>query len=92
MRGVWMVCPVLFAVYVPSCRTPVVQPSPPGVGVHISELWERLRNLAESDLHFGGGYDSAPTARFIRELQAWIERGHQLTASAGEPRHGEQAP
>ncbi|MGC4082223.1 MAG: hypothetical protein QM736_08995 [Vicinamibacterales bacterium] len=54
--------PVLFAAYVPSCRTPVVHQSTPAAwDSRMPELWERPANIADRDLRWGSwGEGRAP--------------------------------
>ena len=58
----WSV-PALFAVYVPSCHTPTVQPTMPPWEARMAEFWEAPADLETRDLFFGPwGRGNAPDA------------------------------
>jgi hypothetical protein len=90
-----MFCPALFAVYMPSCHTPVVQPTSPGAGVHMSELWERPGNVADRDLYYGRwGREHAPDPSavytFVRPKTTGTNPGMTVRDAEGRQWHVKQ--
>jgi hypothetical protein len=65
-----IVVPAVVALYMPSCRTPVVRPTSPTEGIRMAQLWEQPTDLPTRDLYAGGwGASFAPdrtaTFRFV---------------------------
>ncbi len=54
IRSVVLIVPAVVALYMPSCRTPAVHPSPPALAhSRMSELWQPPDDLASRDLRYG---------------------------------------
>ena len=92
----WSV-PALFAVYVPSCHTPTVQPTMPPWEARMAEFWEAPADLETRDLFFGPwGRGNAPDANatftFVRLKDHGTNPGVVVTDPEGREWHVKQPP
>lgn len=96
LRALVMACPALFALYMPSCRTPIVQPALPAAGeARMSQLWERPESLHERDLFHGRwGAARAPdphvTYTFIEPKKGGTNPGMMVRDPTGRKWHVKQ--
>ena len=70
MRATLWAVPAVFAVYMPTCKTPTVRWASDLLGGLTDRPWEEAFR--------SGGYDPAVAARFIRRLHQKIADGEQL--------------
>lgn len=90
------VWPMLFAAYVPSCRTPVVQPAQPEQwGTRMSELWEQPADLQGRDLLNGRwgsarAPDAQATYRFLEPKLTGTNPGMTVRDPQGRKWHVKQ--
>lgn len=89
--------PVLFATYMPSCRTPEVSPTLPPELVQIQELWRAPTEVAAQDLFNGSwGVEYAPepaaTYRFVKPKTSGVNPGMTARDPLGRTWSVKQAP
>ena len=88
---------VLIAAYVPSCRTPEVEPTVPPPLVQMQELWRAPSEAEHQDLFLGPwGADHAPdpkaTYTFVKSKTGGINPGMTVTDPLGRRWSVKQAP
>src|SRR5262249_32984892 len=95
---VWVLS-ALFAVYMPTCRTPSIGPTSPTseAQAHMAELWEAPDNLAARDLFDGPfGVANAPdphaTYKFVHQKDHGTNPGVTVLDPQGREWHVKQPP
>jgi hypothetical protein len=96
-RGTGVMTSVVFAVYIPSCRTPKVTPTMVSWEAPIAELWQRPDDLASRDLFNGPwGATLAPDPQaaytFVQKKRQGTNPGMTVSDPARREWHIKQAP
>src|SRR5262245_57035531 len=89
--------PAVFAVYMPSCVPPKVEPTMPAAQAQLSELWEAPDDVSNQDLLYGPwGAAHAPdpqvTYSFLKAKDHGTNPGMTVRDPAGNTWHVKQPP